>query len=203
MAQNLTTTQTADELRTALAVDGMEPSITTAKVSTLFKAKALEDVSTTSRFMASAAGVEAFLDNTRYVPDIQDLLALATNTYRVSVLEREDRHSIRSIAGHTVRYAGVDFSDDPLGEDEIGGWVGFWPVKTAIAEQLAQERGLILASCRGYVGPDHVRTVVDFVRDGGRTFFVTERAPETVREFIGGGIWIDVDGGPISALISE
>lgn len=55
----------------------------------------------------------------------------------------------------------------------------------------------LLATCKGYVHPAHVRSVVGWRRIEGssRKYFDTETAPEAVRKVVGTGIWIDVPSG--------
>ncbi|MFJ7619799.1 hypothetical protein ACIQYZ_13460 [Rhodococcus erythropolis] len=199
----LTTTQTADIVRNGLGRDGHEPSVFADKVVSLAHAGGLTNVGTGARYMFDQAQVEEFVERTRFVVDLDEVRALHPDglVYRVSVKPRQPRSDVYHVRGVTYSWAGVDLTDDPDGDDELGGWAGVWPVNRELVAELIDAQALVYPSMRDYVGPDHIRRIVDVEPVGDRYFFVTDPAPDPVREWLGAGAWISTPGGPICALV--
>ncbi len=199
----LTTTQTADEIGSGLATDDWSPSVFADKVVSLARAGRLTNVGSGARYMFESTEVAEFIEETKFVTALDQVRELHSDglVYRVSVKPRKRRSSLYMIGNVYYEWAGVDFTDDPEGNDELGGWVAQWPVNRDLLEELVEERALVYASMRDFVGKGHMRTIVDAEPVGDRYFFVTEPAPRAVREWLGTGAWIGTPGGPICALV--
>ncbi len=197
----LTTNQAAEALAEALAVDGREPRVHQLKIKTLALAGALTDVSQTTRVMIELDQLMDFARRTRYVYDVEELLAAAPMIYRVSVLERTPNLAYSEDGKLLRRFAGVDFRDPPTSANELGGWEGVWPISQKNATALVESRGTVLASCRGYIAPGHWRTVRSASKSGSRRYFHTTPASRTIAKLVGSGLWIDIPDGPVSDFL--
>ncbi|MCQ4128365.1 hypothetical protein NOU13_28080 [Rhodococcus erythropolis] len=199
----LTTTQAADEIATGLRHGADEPSVFPDKVVSLAHAHRLTNKGSGARYMFDQTEVEAFVTDTRFVPDLDEVRQLhpAGEVYRVSVKPRETRSSPFTVRGSVYKWIGVDFADDPSCDDELGGWSGVWPVNHNVVRDLVANEALVYASMRDYIGRGHMRTIVDVEPVGDRYFFVTRPASEEVCDWLGAGAWIKTPGGPISALL--
>ncbi|WP_042376502.1 hypothetical protein [Gordonia alkanivorans] len=197
-----TTTQAAEVIADGLAEGGRRPTVHANKVKTLVRANRLSNHSGHSRVMLDPDEVAAFIRDTRYVT-AAELLSLHELVYRVSVLERTDTPRVTyDDDGHLLRtHRGVDFSDNPDSQIELGGWEGVWPIREKKAIELADENGLLLASARGYVGPGHLRPVKSLSRCTPRWYLHTSPPSAEIEEFVGTGLWIDVPDGPISDFV--
>lgn len=196
-----TARQAAEAITAGLTTDGHQPTVHPDKVKTLVDANVFTNVSTTTRVMIEREQVEAFIEDTRYIYDLDELLNLNPLIYRVSVLPRR-----RSVAfddfGDLLRdHSGVDYSINPQSQTALGGWEGVWPISEANAQELVDHEGLLLASCRGYVGRGYVRTVTGYSLSTARRYIHTTRPPSEVSDFVGSGILIDIPDGPISNFV--
>lgn len=192
----LTTGQVADELTALLTNTDGSPTITAAKVLAQVEARLLTDVGPGKQVRVDRDEVVALAGRTHYVADpsvIADLIL------RVSVIELR-RNDCYSLQGNRLRTdAGVDYSRPGY----LGGIEGVWKVGVDNADRLVDEEGLLLATCKGYVHPEHVRTIKNWEHVVGtsRRYFHTDRAPKKVRKTVGTGIWIDVPPGRESGIL--
>lgn len=197
-----TTTDAARDVADGLSI----PEMTSAKIADLVKANVLSNHSSTSNFALDRDQVTQFIADVRHLDQarLQQLRDLHPRglVYRVSSHPRRPRLTQFYTADGT-RYteAGVDYAADAASAAELGGWCGVWPVREQNVRKMVKHRALILSSLRGYVGPGHMRTVVDAERIGTRWFFHTEPATARALKFLGKGVVIEVPGGPISAFV--
>lgn len=202
-----TTTQAAEEVADRLAIGPGRPSIYKGKISTLVDARRLTDTTAASgRTHIHRSEIDDFVARTRFVPNPAHLLALNPRIFRVSVTPREPNEVRHAHTGRVLRAdKGVDYTLDPASAGALGGWEGVWPLRQRDLGDLCDHQGLLLATCRGYVGPGYIRTVVGHspVEASSRRYLHTAPAPAEVQDFLGTGIWVDthIGGGGISGFI--
>lgn len=198
-----TTTDAAADVSDGLSM----PDMTSAKIAALIEANVLVNRSSTANYALDRGEVERFIADIRYFPQsrLQRLRDVHPRgmVYRVSSHPREPRNGGGFTTADGTHYPmrGVDYAANPTSSTELGGWCGLWPVKEQRVRLMVKHRALILSSLRGYVGPGHLRTVVDAEKIDGRWFFHTEPATPKGAKFLGKGIIIEVPGGPISDFI--
>ncbi len=196
MGLKLTTAQTASELMDLLSNQDGHPVITATKVLTLTRMHLLTDLGPGKQVRIDRDEVVALAAVTRYLADPAEIGDLIL---RVSVIE--PRPDVRyDLQGNPLRTdAGADYSN-PI---QLGGVEGVWEVSQENADRLVDEKGLLLATSKGYVHPQHVREIVgwDAVANTARRYFHTKRAPKSARKVIGTGLWIDVPAGRESGLL--
>ncbi|MGB3696263.1 MAG: hypothetical protein WBA05_02410 [Gordonia sp. (in: high G+C Gram-positive bacteria)] len=183
------------------------PEITSDKVADFIEANVLANLSGTSNYELDRQEVARFISDVRYFPkkklqQVRDLHPRGM-VYRVSSHPRTPRQSGGYATADGTHYPviGVDYAANPVSADELGGWCGVWPVKEQKVRKMIKHRALILSSLRGYVGPGHLRAVVDAEKIGSRWFFHTEPAPAKATKFLGKGIILQIPGGPISNFV--
>ncbi|WP_347956054.1 hypothetical protein [Gordonia aichiensis] len=196
MGIELTTGQVASELTQLLANADGAPTITSAKVLTLIKAGLFDNHGQGAQYRIDRDEVVALANRTRYVVDPAEIADLV---FRVSVIEK--RPSVcRDLNDDILRdNAGVDYTKPT----NLDGVEGVWKLSLHNANRLVDEGGILLATSKGYVHPEHVRKVVrwEHVAGTSRRYFRTTEAPEAVRSVIGTGIWIDVPPGRESDIL--
>ena len=172
-----TAPQAAEALQDLLRrADGSAPNISRDDIKTLAAANLLTNRSTTSIPRFDAADIKHLGTSVRYVGHSEICgIAAAGLVYKVSVLPRPrafhedgswgwEPNPVVGVNGRLLRdHMGVDYSENPLSRTALGGFEGVWPISAKNADALAQNRGLLLASCKGYVGPAKIRTVVEMV----------------------------------------
>lgn len=212
-----TAPQAAEALQDLLRrADGSAPNISRDDIKALAAANLLTNRSATSIPRFDAVDIKHLGGSVRYVEHSEICgLAAAGLVYKVSVLPRPrvfhedgswgwEPNPVHGVDGRLLRdQMGVDYSENPLGRTALGGFEGVWPISAKNADALAQNGGLLLASCKGYVGPAKIRTVVDHLPVDGSTrrYLVTQPVPAEVEDFLGLGLWIDGKGGPISTFL--
>lgn len=208
MNVHYTTTQTAEEIADRLAVGSARPVIHKAKITALVRAHRVDDVGTGGRAKITRAQVDEFAAATRYVPDIGELLAVNPRVLQVAVLPRGSdagqdvvEHAHTGVVLRTD--SGVDYALPPSDPVALGGWEGVWPIAGDDLDDLCSGGGLLLASCKGYVAPGYVRTVVGHspVLGSTRRYLHTAPAAPEVEAFLGTGIWIDTKSGGVCHLL--
>ena len=162
-----TAPQAAEALQDLLRrADGSAPNISRDDIKTLAAANLLTNRSTTSIPRFDAADIKHLGTSVRYVGHSEICgIAAAGLVYKVSVLPRPrafhedgswgwEPNPVVGVNGRLLRdHMGVDYSENPLSRTALGGFEGVWPISAKNADALAQNRGLLLASCKGYVGP--------------------------------------------------
>ncbi|MBY8855361.1 hypothetical protein K7711_02620 [Nocardia sp. CA2R105] len=192
----LTTGQVAEELTELLATNDGHPTITGEKVLTLIHAGLFPNVGLGKQFRVDRDKVVALAKATRYVAHPEEVADLI---FRVSVIKYRDS-VCHDLDGNVLRtHAGVDYTNPAL----LGGVEGVWKLSLHNANRLVAEGGILLATAKGYVHPEHVREVVSWehVKDTARRYFHTKVASAMVREAVGSGIWIDVPPGRESDIL--
>ncbi|MET3959796.1 hypothetical protein ABIE52_006731 [Rhodococcus sp. OAS809] len=193
MGFRLTTTQAAEFLSEQLAVNGYTPSITEKKVHAQVKAGLFINVGAGKQVRIDSDALLAFTQKTRYIQNPEEI---DSEIFRVSVLERQERSDPILERGTTRQlsdFMGVDYSNPQL----LDGIEGVWEASDINCDFMVASKCTFMATCKGYVHPEHVRTVVDWVRieNSSRKYFRTTLAPEAVRKVVGTGLWIDVPPG--------
>lgn len=199
---DLTTYQAAEFLTERLSTPDGAPSITSAKIRSLLDAELLNDVGGSRTVRISGAQLETLASTTRYVADPAEIDDLVL---RVSVLRRRPNPVIKR-GTHTLlrSEAGVLYSDPNQSSAlALGGFEGVWNVSRDNAARLVDEHGTLLATCKGYVHPEHVRAVDswDRIEGSGRRYFHTSPVSARIAKVIGTGIWIDVPPGRESGIL--
>lgn len=193
MGSHLTAAQTADLLTERLATNDGTPTITYQKVLAQFQAGLFHNVGQGRqvRFDSDALGV--FISKTRYIHDPAEI---ASEIFRVSVLERQERREEileRGTGKPLSRFMGVDYTAPQL----LDGIEGVWESSDANCDAMVASECTLLATCKGYVHPEHVRSVMDWLRieNGSEKYFRTGPASDAVKKIVGTGLWIDVPPG--------
>lgn len=193
MGFHLTTTQSAEFLTEQLATNGGTPTITSKKVHAQVQAGLFNKVRDGKQVRIDSDDLLAFAQKTRYV---QDPAEIDSEVFRVSLLEWQKRdegileRGTKNVLG---RFTGVDYTNP----QRLDGIEGAWHASDVNCEFMVATNCTFLATCKGYVHPEHVRTVINWHRIDGssRKYFVTAPAPESVRRVVGTGLWIDVPPG--------
>lgn len=203
----LTTAQVADHIQNCLAGPDGYPRVTPAKVHAQLAAGLFTNVGPGRSVRIDIDEVDALLTQTRYIPDPAEIGALVL---RVSVTARRPdvvyAFGVDPTSAQPLRTdAGIDFPtlhSQPL-TASLGGFEGVWEVSDPVADRLADEDGLLLATCKGYTDPDMVQTIEEWTRcaDTPRKYFFTRQAPKAVRDVVGTGVWIDVPPGRESGIL--
>lgn len=196
MGIKLTTGQVAEELADRLENSSGRPMVTSEKILVLTDAGLFRSVGRGKQARIDRNDVVALANRTRYVADPTEIAELIL---RVSVIEKRDDLCF-DLQGNLLRsMAGVDYSTPSV----LGGIEGVWEVGLDTADRLVRESGLLLATCKGYVHPDHVREIIrwEHVRDSPRRYFRTAPASTAVQKAVGSGIWIDVPPGRESGIL--
>lgn len=193
MGFRLTTTQSAEFLTEQLATNGSAPSITDKKVLAQVKAGLFADVGDGKQVRIDSDALLAFAQRTRYVQDPEEI---DSEVFRVSVLARQEREEEileRGTKATLSRFMGVDYTNPQL----LDGLEGVWEASDTNCEFMVATKCTFLATCKGYVHPEHVRSVIDWARieDSSRKYFRTALVSEAVRRVVGTGLWIDVPSG--------
>lgn len=191
MGFRLTTTQTAEFLTEQLAVNGLAPSITDKKVLAQVKAGLFRNVGAGKQIRIDSDELLCFAQRTRYVRDPEEI---DSAVFRVSVLARHERSKEILERGNKKplsRFMGVDYTNPQL----LDGLEGVWDPSDINCEYMVATKCTFLATCKGYVHPEHVRSVIDWVRieESSRKYLRTATlSADAVKEVVGTGIWIDV-----------
>lgn len=199
MGFHLTTTQSAEFLTERLAINGSAPTITGKKVLAQVKAGLFTNVGLGKQVRIDSDALSDFAQKTRYVQDPKEI---DDEVFRVSVLERQERTDEKGRKDPILErgtknvlsdFMGVDYTNPQL----LDGIEGVWDPNDINCAFMAATQCTFLATCKGYVHPDHVRSVIDWVRIEGssRKYFLTAIASEAVRKVVGTGLWIDVPSG--------
>ncbi|ADK68953.1 MULTISPECIES: hypothetical protein [Gordonia] len=186
----LSTTQSAQFLAEHLATRGGAPTVTSKKVFELVKANLFHDIGAGVQVRIDSDELTAFVARTRFVADPAEL---GDTVFRVSCLARKlrsDRIVERGTGKVLSTHMGVDYAQ-PY---QLDGIEGVWSVSDVNCRHIVDRTCLLLATCKGYVHPEHVRSVMDWTRieASKRKYFHTEAASETVKQVVGTGIWVNV-----------
>ncbi|WP_010540093.1 hypothetical protein [Dietzia alimentaria] len=196
MGIKLSTGQVAEELASLLETKSGRPTVTGEKILTLVATGLFKNIGSGKQVRVDRDDVVALASRTRYVSNPAEIAELI---FRVSVIEsRPDPR--RDMHGRPLRSsAGVDYSTPSA----LGGIEGVWELSLPTANRLVAERGILLASCKGYIHPSHVREIVRWeqVEDSPRRYFRTAPASATVKKVVGSGLWIDVPPGRESDIL--
>lgn len=196
MGFRLTTTQAAEFLTEQLAVNGNAPSITDKKVNAQVDAGLFLNVGGGKQVRIDSDELLALAQKTRYVQDPEEI---DSEVFRVSVLKRQERRTLqgqkdpileRGTKNVLSDFKGVDYSNPQF----LDGIEGVWGVSDINCDFMVATKCTFLGTCKGYVHPDHVRSVTDWLRIEGSSekYFRTTLAAEAVRKVVGTGLWIDV-----------
>lgn len=189
----LTTNQAASFLTDQLTTGGTAPTITDKKVLAQVRAGLFPSVGDGRQVRIDSDVLAAFARKTRYVQDPEEI---DREVFRVSVLERQERNGAvldRATGALLSELMGVDYTKP----QDIDGVEGVWELSEVNCERMIDTACTLLATCKGYVHPDHVRSVIGWRRIEGssRKYFDTTVARANVRGVVGTGIWIDVPPG--------
>lgn len=193
MGFHLTTTQAAEFLAEQLATGGSAPTITSKKIHAQVQAGLFETAGNGKQVRIDSDDLLAFAQKTRYV---QDPSEIDSEVFRVSVLRWQERAEAileRGTSNTLSKFMGVDYTNP----QQLEGIEGVWQASDTNCEMMTATRCTFLATCKGFVHPHHVRTVIGWHRIDGssRKYFVTTPAPEVVKKVVGTGLWIDVPPG--------
>ncbi|MFC0313539.1 hypothetical protein ACFQNE_03255 [Gordonia phosphorivorans] len=200
----LSTRQSAERLTELLATPDGAPTITAPKIRALIAANLIPTVAGYEHARIESAEIEALAARTRYVADPAEI---ADQIFRVSCIAMalHDPHTIYSRqTGAALRdQPGVDYSLNQASTYARGGFEGEWVIGQHTLNQLIDEEFLLMATCKGYVDPSHIRRIVGYhdVIDSPRRYLTTKKAPKAARTAIGTGIWIDVPPGRESGIL--
>lgn len=197
----LTTSQAAAFLTDQLATGGEAPSITDKKVLAQANAGLFPTVGDGKQVRIDSDALAAFCRKTRYVKDPEEIDA---EVFRVSVLRWQERTGVvadRETGVLLSEFEGVDYSRPQVTE----GIEGVWQLSDINCDFMVGTTCTFLATCKGYVHPEHVRSVVGWhrVKGSSRKYFDTTLAREAVRNVVGTGIWIDVPPGRESDFLMK
>lgn len=197
----LSTTQSAQFLTEHLANRDGAPTITSKKVFELVKAKCFHDVGAGVQVRIDSDELSARAAKIRYVADPAELGEVVFRVSGVARKLRRDHIVERGTAKILSTHMGVDYAQP----HQLDGIEGVWSVSDVNCRRMVDTTGLLVATCKGYVHPEHVRSVMDWTRIEGskRKHFHTTAAPETVKQIVGTGIWIDVPPGRESDFLTK
>ena len=186
----ISTGATADVLAAMLTNEGGTPALEARKIHALVDAGLLPNEGTGSHVRIPRSAVRDLGASTRYIADLSEL---GSPLYRVSVLARRES-PVYDLNGNLLRsHAGVDYSLDLPADEAALGYESAWAESPRVLDYLVDSEALLLATCKGFVGPGNARRIVDWIDVDGSPSrnLVTEVDPD-VDDLVGAGIWIDV-----------
>lgn len=193
MGFDLTTKQSAEFLTEQLATNGATPTITSSKVRAQAMAGLFTPLATSKQVRLDSDELLTFARRTRYVQDPKEI---DSTIFRVSVLARKQRTARifeRDTHNPLSDFMGVDYTNP----HELEGVECIWEVSDSNCDVMVATGCTLLATCKGYVHPEHVRIVTGWGRiEGSKSkYFRTGPASDRVKTVVGTGLWIDVPPG--------
>lgn len=195
----ISTSQVAELLNNAFD----KHNITAEKVLHLVETGLFKNISENRSIRVELKEVESFTKSIRVVNPIDwpisSLFRVSLIGIREDEIKRQDGSILRSHAG--ADYSGMSGLSPKMLELS---WTGIWEVSDTTIEETVKSETILFGTTKGYIDPRYIRKITGAHRDWetGRVWWEVEPASELVMKFIGSGLWMDVDPGRQSGLLS-
>jgi hypothetical protein len=187
----LSTTQTAEELNSALGLT----NVTAEKVRALVHTGALKDQGTGRSVKIAFSDIQRFAGRIRV--ETPSAWPTTSPLFRVSVIHLRD-DVIPDDSGRVLRtHAGVDYSGTSQLSQQMQdlAWTGVWQASDETVQTAIDHQALLVATTKGYINPSYIRTITGARRtpDGKRIWWETAPAPSVITTFVGTGLWMQLE----------